>query len=63
MSEIVQIRLVGSPQAIAAVAGELEIGLEVIEDSGSFSCRRDKEVVRRCLQVAVSESELREEAV
>ncbi|MGH7883249.1 MAG: hypothetical protein ACREN8_10170 [Candidatus Dormibacteraceae bacterium] len=58
--EIVQIRLVGSPQAVAAVAGELEIGLAVIDDSGSFACRRDRARVRRCLQVAVSESELGE---
>ncbi|MGH7869114.1 MAG: hypothetical protein ACREP9_16110 [Candidatus Dormibacteraceae bacterium] len=57
--QIVHIRLAGSPQAVAEVAGELEIGLEVIDDSGSFACRRDKTVVRRCLKVVVSEIELR----
>ncbi|MGH7882569.1 MAG: hypothetical protein ACREN8_06640 [Candidatus Dormibacteraceae bacterium] len=56
--QIVQIRLVGSLPAVAAVASELKIGLEVIDDSGSFACRRDKEMWRRHLQVAVSESEM-----
>ncbi|MGH7869797.1 MAG: hypothetical protein ACREP9_19735 [Candidatus Dormibacteraceae bacterium] len=55
--QIVQIRLVGSSQAVATVAGELEIGLEVIDDSGSFTCRRDKEIVRRCLKVTALEAQ------
>ncbi|MGH7870402.1 MAG: hypothetical protein ACREP9_22850 [Candidatus Dormibacteraceae bacterium] len=55
--QIVHIRLAGSPQAVAEVAGELEIGLEVIDDSGSFACCRDKEIVRRCLKVTAVEAQ------